>query len=439
MFYDNLKKACMNKGTTVTSTLKALGLGTANGTFWKNGSSPSGEVLIQLSEFLDVSVDYLLKGESFKENYSDCYVAFIDILGFKNFINDKDTTFDKVKDLYDLLKIISNEFSSVTQSDFFTPDDMSKVVLNVISDTIVLSIEKSQHYSLEILIFAVNIVVSNVLLNHQLLFRGAISEGNFYSKAGILFGNALVDAAILEKDRAKYPRIVIQKNVLENYLNTHKTDIETDKGINYLTELDCIAKDSLYIINYIKYIIYRLITIKKTVSEVTSLFEPIISIVEKNIKDTNNEDVKQKNIYFAKYFNYELKQISVDNSEFNSLRINLFGFDIKKSPIESHSDYLLTGKEKSPKSELSDLERELLEKFNRLEEVDKGRILGRMDIILDEYNRPIENANTARVAAFGGKTQKVPDLDISLNDRIDAIERQALIDEIKASQDPKGN
>lgn len=422
MFYDNLKKACMNKGTTVTSTLKALGLGTANGTFWKNGSSPSGEVLIQLSEFLDVSVDYLLKGESFKENYSDCYVAFIDILGFKNFINDKDTTFDKVKDLYDLLKIISNEFSSVTQSDFFTPDDMSKVVLNVISDTIVLSIEKSQHYSLEILIFAVNIVVSNVLLNHQLLFRGAISEGNFYSKAGILFGNALVDAAILEKDRAKYPRIVIQKNVLENYLNTHKTDIETDKGINYLTELDCIAKDSLYIINYIKYIIHRLIAMKKTVSEVTALFEPIISIVEKNIKDTNNEDVKQKNIYFAKYFNYELKQISVDNSEFNSLRINLFGFDIKKSPIESHSIE----------------EQEFIDKFKKLTSLDQGRILERMDVMLEEH-KSTETSNTARVAAFGGKTQKVPDLDISLNDRIDAIERQALIDEIKASQDPKGN
>lgn len=103
------------------------------------------------------------------------------------------------------------------------------------------------------------------------------------------------------------------------------------------------------------------------------------------------------------------------------------------------TDYLLTGKEKSPKSELSDLERELLEKFNNLKEIDKGRVLERMDIILDEYNRPIENAKTARVAAFGGKTQKVTDLDISLNDRIDAIERQALIDEIKANQDPEGN
>lgn len=102
-------------------------------------------------------------------------------------------------------------------------------------------------------------------------------------------------------------------------------------------------------------------------------------------------------------------------------------------------DFLVYGKEKSSKSELSDLELEFLEKFNNLKEIDKGRVLERIDIILDEYNRPIENAKTARVAAFGGKTQKVPDLGISLNDRIDAIERQALIDEIKANQDSEGN
>ncbi len=49
-------------------------------------------------------------------------------------------------------------------------------------------------------------------------------------------------------------------------------------------------------------------------------------------------------------------------------------------------DYLLTGKEKSPKSELSDLERELLEKFNRLEDVDKGRILDRIETIFESYS-----------------------------------------------------
>ncbi|MDE6724576.1 MAG: hypothetical protein K2J79_03130, partial [Ruminiclostridium sp.] len=64
MFYQQLQKACKKANTTVTATLKAIGIGTANGTYWKNGSMPSSENVIQLAEFLGVSIDYLLKGDT---------------------------------------------------------------------------------------------------------------------------------------------------------------------------------------------------------------------------------------------------------------------------------------------------------------------------------------------------------------------------------------
>lgn len=64
MFYDRLKIACKNANTTVTATLKAIGVGTANGTYWKNGSAPSSDVVIKLAEFLGVSTDYLLLGKN---------------------------------------------------------------------------------------------------------------------------------------------------------------------------------------------------------------------------------------------------------------------------------------------------------------------------------------------------------------------------------------
>ena len=63
MFYQQLQNACKKANTTVTATLKAIGIGTANGTYWKNGSMPSSEIVIQLAEFLGVSTDYLLTGE----------------------------------------------------------------------------------------------------------------------------------------------------------------------------------------------------------------------------------------------------------------------------------------------------------------------------------------------------------------------------------------
>ncbi len=63
MFYDRLKIACKNAHTTVTATLKAIGVGTANGTYWKNGSAPSSDIVVKLAEFLGVSTDYLLLGK----------------------------------------------------------------------------------------------------------------------------------------------------------------------------------------------------------------------------------------------------------------------------------------------------------------------------------------------------------------------------------------
>lgn len=64
MFYDRLKIACKNAHTTVTATLKAIGVGTANGTYWKNGSAPSSDVVVKLAEFLNVSTDFLLLGKN---------------------------------------------------------------------------------------------------------------------------------------------------------------------------------------------------------------------------------------------------------------------------------------------------------------------------------------------------------------------------------------
>ncbi|MCM1008980.1 MAG: hypothetical protein NC485_13920 [Ruminococcus flavefaciens] len=63
MFYRQLKQACKSNNTSITAVLKKIGIGTANGTYWKNGSVPSSDIVVQLSEFLNVSTDYLLKGK----------------------------------------------------------------------------------------------------------------------------------------------------------------------------------------------------------------------------------------------------------------------------------------------------------------------------------------------------------------------------------------
>jgi transcriptional regulator with XRE-family HTH domain len=60
MFYERLKEACADKGTTPTALAKKLGISTGNTGRWDKGKVPGGEILFMMSEELGVTSDYLL-------------------------------------------------------------------------------------------------------------------------------------------------------------------------------------------------------------------------------------------------------------------------------------------------------------------------------------------------------------------------------------------
>lgn len=74
MFYEIFTNLCDEKSISPTATLQNLKISTSKLTAWKNGSLPSASVLILLSEFFQVSIDYLLTGKeksSSKDNLSN--------------------------------------------------------------------------------------------------------------------------------------------------------------------------------------------------------------------------------------------------------------------------------------------------------------------------------------------------------------------------------
>lgn len=83
-FYERLKQECNKKGVSPTGLLKLLKISTSKLTSWKNGSMPNSEFLIPISEFLEVSIDYLLTGKvqnshsdiSLSKEEQDCLNVF---------------------------------------------------------------------------------------------------------------------------------------------------------------------------------------------------------------------------------------------------------------------------------------------------------------------------------------------------------------------------
>lgn len=63
MFYTQFIKLCEKEGIKPTPLLKSLGLSATNLKRWENGATVNSDILIKISEYFDVSIDYLLKGE----------------------------------------------------------------------------------------------------------------------------------------------------------------------------------------------------------------------------------------------------------------------------------------------------------------------------------------------------------------------------------------
>lgn len=59
-FFEILETLCTRNNTSVTAVLKELGYSTSKGTAWRNGSIPTGDILLNLAKRFNVSVDYLL-------------------------------------------------------------------------------------------------------------------------------------------------------------------------------------------------------------------------------------------------------------------------------------------------------------------------------------------------------------------------------------------
>lgn len=60
MFYERFVQLCSENNEKPTTVLKKIGVSSGNLNNWKNGTSVKSDILMQLSEHFNVSVDYLL-------------------------------------------------------------------------------------------------------------------------------------------------------------------------------------------------------------------------------------------------------------------------------------------------------------------------------------------------------------------------------------------
>jgi len=203
--------------------------------------------------------------------YKECYIAFIDILGFKDLVCNR-LGCKEIKDIFEFI-----DKTQLENAVIFSDDDknipLDKVKKYIMSDSIILYIEKSIKNSLKaIMMQAQFLQVILIKKRYPIIVSGAITCGKIYRNKSYIFGPGIVDAYNLQDEKPHYPRIIVDSKLLEPYLNyADLSDRDKNGSLWFKDKRDYKNEncdDCIYVINYLWRIEFD--TIQKPIKDIIS-------------------------------------------------------------------------------------------------------------------------------------------------------------------------
>ncbi len=133
-------------------------------------------------------------------------VGFLDILGFGSFVR-TDSQAAEPHHLERLLSALEQVRSSAAAG----------VDLRAFSDSVILSAALSIQSVVDVVIAVVHL--QRAFVSRGVLIRGAIAFGKHFADEHAIYSAALVTAYELERDHARFPRVIVDDNLLDWFIN----------------------------------------------------------------------------------------------------------------------------------------------------------------------------------------------------------------------------
>ena len=225
------------------------------------------------------------------KSYTKCYVAFLDILGFKNKI--LETPCENILDIFQKInkKPIKNIYKA-EEGEWKPIFDPSSLQYKIMSDSICFYIDADEPNALLCLIASCGVFQAMLLrLSVPILIRGSIVLGDLYANDDITSGPGLTQAYLLEEKGAKYPRIIMTASTFNEGFSGTRDDIQ-----DQMKQLVFCDFDDYYCIDYL----YCLTVDQKT----TPLcIEQLREHINNILATTTNNDIREKYLYLKNYYN----------------------------------------------------------------------------------------------------------------------------------------
>lgn len=236
-------------------------------------------------------------------SYENRFIAFLDILGFKNWIEKtviNESIFNTIKAGLDY---ISNEREELYHG-HYSDMRINNKEISVFSDSIVISYSMDKGSLFYVLMDLIYICIN---LNSKGIFvRGGVSFGKLYHKNHECFGPAMVKAYELEQKQAIYPRIVVEPEVVKNGIMNPGPANTPKQELAYIEKL--LSEDKGEGIFYLDYLSQY--EEMDSIEEYMDLICKIKKHVANNLEQTkNHEHLFRKYIWFAKYYNKTVEKV----------------------------------------------------------------------------------------------------------------------------------
>lgn len=235
-------------------------------------------------------------------NYEERIVLFIDILGFKQLVNESITDNVKLEQIKTAINIIRKTYGITLKTKDRT--------ITQFSDSIVISFLITEKGEVALLLAKTHLLIKTLILN-DIVCRGGIARGHLIHDHIFMFGKALIDAYNLESNLAIFPRVIISdKSIIqigkENYgYHPANNSSHEEKEIKSFISIDF---DGVYFIDYFNLEIYSEMSQKDKnyVNKLRSLIEVQLQKNDKNLH------IKQKYEWMKDKFNESVKLILTD-------------------------------------------------------------------------------------------------------------------------------
>ena len=142
--------------------------------------------------------------------FSEKYVAFVDVLGFKNMIQEAESgTGRTLLDLHEMLNDLGatggRKSSRLCPSSSYIAEDMDFRVAKI-SDCVIVSAESSASGIINLLEYCWGVAIA--LLDKGVMIRGYITHGSIYHESYEIYGSAYQKAVEFEKNVKAFQRTI---------------------------------------------------------------------------------------------------------------------------------------------------------------------------------------------------------------------------------------